>query len=320
MDLAKLQALAGTSTPQSLASVPVLHDRTIYLDGDGLAYYCAGNEATLLGEARERLNSKVADMARASGAANKSILLTASGSHKGYRYAVARAKPYQGQRANSRRPPNWQGLRDLLVDGHFGATKSTYTAEADDLFGHHGHASPECTVIATQDKDMRMVPGWHIDWVSHLICFLPPGTYDMRFNDKQFGRKWFWLQMLHGDTADFIPGLPWVVLKANGKPERCGDVTAQRLLAPATSCEQAGQIVLTAYESYYKERALVEMLEQAVLLWMRRDKDSHWLDCAGEGGPMAHFRDHPNWCAAVNEIGDRITTVESYGASQTQDD
>jgi hypothetical protein len=305
----------------SLGAVPVLQGRTIYLDGDGLAYYCAGNDETLLGEARERLADKVRGMASVSGAERSIILLTGSGSHKGHRYAVARVKPYQGQRSNSRRPKNWQGLRALLDDGYFGhGTKSTVTAEADDLFGYHGHGDPERTVIATQDKDMRMVPGWHIDWVSNLIFYLQPGQFHATFDDKVFGPKWFWLQMLHGDTADHIPGLPWYMGKdAKGKPtlKKCGPVTAEDMLRGVQSNDEALAAVHEAYRSYYKERALVEMMEQAVLLWMRRDADSMWYDCMEPGGPLypcRQWHDNDAFFTAYAEIKERITTVESYAA------
>lgn len=316
MELAELQRRAAAATPMSLGSVPVLQGRTLHLDGDGLAYYCAGNDETLLGEARERLADKVRAMQVTSGSGRSNILLTASGSHKGYRYAIARIKPYQGQRSNSRRPKNWQGLRDMLIDGYFGDhTVATAVAEADDLFGYHGHRDPEHTVIGTQDKDMRMVPGWHIDWVSNLLCYVPPDTYDLVFNDKQFGRKWFWLQMLHGDTADFIPGLPRIGGKdAKGKPtlKQCGPETAASVLAGTKSNDEAAEAVYAAYRSYYKDRWLVEMLEQAALLWMRRDEHSSWDDCARQGGPMAYFIETDEWLAAYREIGERVTTVESY--------
>jgi hypothetical protein len=325
MDLAALQAKAVAASPMSAGAVPVLQGRTLYLDGDGLAYYCAGNDDTLLGEARSRTADKIRGMAASCAAGQQAILLTGSGSHKGHRYAVARVKPYQGQRANSRRPKNWQGLRDLLADGYFGtSTVSTTTAEADDLFGHHGHRDPANTVIGTQDKDMRMVPGWHMDWVSNLMCYLPPDTYDFKFNDKQFGLKWFWLQMLHGDTADQIPGLPWYMgkdAKGAGKLKAVGPVTAEAMLAETKCNVDALVVVHAAYKSYYKERALVEMMEQAVLLWMRRDAESKWYDCLMEGGPLFPCRawnDNEEFFLAYAEIEERILTVESYAALESQ--
>ena len=101
-------AAAVSASPMTNNSVPV-ERRVLLVDGDGLAYYCAGNDETSIGEARARLIEKVKGAQRACGAEDVRILLTNSGSHKGHRYAIARVKPYQGQRVNSRRPKNWRG-------------------------------------------------------------------------------------------------------------------------------------------------------------------------------------------------------------------
>lgn len=319
-DLADLMARAGALAPMGAgAMAPILHERTLYLDADGLAYYCAGNDSTLLGEARVRLADKVASMTRAAQAGKCVLLLTGSGSHKGYRYAVARAKPYQGQRANSRRPKNWRGLRDLLEAGVFGTTVQDFDREADDRFAQYGCADPLNTVIGTQDKDMRMVPGWHLDWVDNRMRWVPPGTYDLVMNDKQYGTKWFWLQMLHGDTADFIPGLPRA--KIGGVLKQVGEVTAGKLLAGTTSSDEAAEVVFQCYASYYKERALVEMLEQAVLLWMRTDSMATWDDVASPGNPLHLFTESPwpIWSSAYEEIKERVTTAQHYATIAPQD-
>lgn len=312
-------ARAGALSPQGVsASAPILHERTLYLDADGLAYYCAGNDTTLLGEARVRLKDKVEGMTRASQAGSCVLLLTGSGSHKGYRYAVARVKAYQAQRATSRRPKNWRGLRDLLEAGEFGTTLNDFDREADDRFSQYGHALPEQTVIGTQDKDMRMVPGWHLDWIDNRMRWLPAKTYDLVMNDKQYGAKWFWLQMLHGDTADFIPGLPRAVV--GGKLVQVGEVTAGKLLAGTESNDEAAELVHKLYWSYYKERALVEMLEQAVLLWMRSGPDAAWYDVALPGNPFHLFTTGPVWDIAYQEIKERVTTAQQYAALAPQDD
>jgi len=301
MDLAALQARAASTTFMASDAVPILHGRTLYLDGDGLAYYCAGNDETTVAEARSRVSEKVEGMRRASGAGKVTILLTGSGGHKGHRYAVARVKPYQGQRANSRRPKNWQALREMLEQGLFGdEVKTFHDREADDAFGQYGHADPANTVHGTQDKDMRMVPGWHIDWKDNRMFYLPPDAYEATFNDKLYGLKWFWSQMLQGDTADFIPGLP----KAYGK--LCGEVGAAKILAGTSNNAEAANAVAHAYKSHYAERWLTEMLEQAVLLWMRRGPRADWFDCAAIGGPLYVFHELPEHHAAWKELSERI--------------
>ena len=63
-------------------SVPVLPGRVLLVDGDGLAYYCAGKDGSSVGDARRALNDKVESAARLVSAERVVILLTGSGSHK----------------------------------------------------------------------------------------------------------------------------------------------------------------------------------------------------------------------------------------------
>ena len=312
-------AAAASASPQG--AVPVVPNRILLVDGDGLAYYCAGNDDTDAGEARQRLVDKVKNASRLVGAERVMVLITGEGSNKGHRYAVARVKPYQGQRAGSRRPKNWGALREFLTGTTLPFEHDiTLEAEADDLFGWYAYNQPDNVVIYTQDKDMRMLPGMHLDWVNHAMhrvaytkttCVERELMYnlvvtDSVFNDKQYGPKWFWLQMLHGDTADNIPGLPRYVVDGKAKP--VGEVTANKLL----HSEHLPHLrVAELYRSHYGARWLVEMMEQAVLLWMRRVPDQ-WDDCMNPGGPLAVFNDgEQEFAKAYFEIEHRIRSAQA---------
>ena len=318
-------ARAAASSPQASGSVPILPSRRLLVDGDGLAYYCAGNDDTTAGEARAKLIAKIEAARRLIGAGDVAVLVTLSGSHKGHRYAIARRKPYQGQRSNSRRPKNWQYLRDLLCQDAIGGYPilSTGTAEADDLFGKLVYANPDDTVIYTQDKDMRMLPGMHLDWVTHRAYTVGytrhwSGTIltdSPVYGDKQYGPRWFWLQMLHGDQADNIPGLPKA--KINGALKPVGEVTAGKLLADAEGDDLRIRVA-TAYESFYGEHWLTELIEQACLLWMRRVPDK-WDDCLDPGGPLAAYNDGSQFFAqAYFTIQDRVRTADAYNAGAVE--
>lgn len=322
MDFAALAKAAALAEPQAAGTVPILHDRTLYLDGDGLAYYCAGNDETELAEARGRLLTKVQAMHRASSAGKVIILLTGSGGHKGHRYAIARVKPYQAQRANSRRPKNWQGLRTMLEDGVFGEVIIDYDREADDRFAQFGHADPTNTVIGTQDKDMQMVPGYHIDWADNRMFYLAPGV-DAMFNDKQFGIRWFWLQMLQGDGADNIPGLPLARCKYGGGPinaqlplNKIGAAGAEKILLAHEALGAAATVAL-AYQSFYARRWLVEMMEQAALLWMRHTPAAQWDDFC-KGGPLGVFETEAEYDTAYDEIAQRVKEASDLNTLSAQ--
>lgn len=326
----KLAAVCAAAAPMGKQSVPVTR-RTLLVDGDGLAYYCAGKDGSSIGDARRALIDKVNHAAAHVGAESVIVLLTASGSTKGDRYAVARVKPYQGQRASSRRPDNWRGLRDYMDSSEFPfRVQSTATAEADDLFAWWAYTVPDDVVIMTQDKDMRMLPGLHLDWVTnrvhrveHRVVETDRPLYqrirveDSVFNDKQYGVKWFWLQMLHGDTADNIPGLPkYKTVDAKGNPalKPVGEVTANKLLTG----ERPDIVVAGLYRGYYEERWAVELLEQAILLWMRREPDDY-LDVIEVGGPLWRLSlDCPEFAQAVSDINERVTNARTINSQAAE--
>lgn len=315
---ARAVAAASATTPQGLGEAPILPNRILRVDGDGLAYYCAGKDGSDPADAKRAVLDKIRAARRACGAARVIVLLTATGSIKGGRYAVATVKPYQGQRVSSRRPENWTFLRGFLENyvGTEFEVEVSVSQEADDLFAqasHADHAPHENCVIYTQDKDMRMIPGIHLNWVDHSMVIVPPGTWCIEAGGKVYGRKWFWLQMLHGDTADNIPGLFRMVVK--DKEVKVGEVTANKILAVCKNEEEARVLVLEAYTSYYKEQGEVHLAEQAMLLWMQR-KSTNPLDVFTAGAPLF-------WASAdtLDIIASRIFAAKELNdlANQAQD-
>lgn len=282
--------------------------RVLRCDGDGLAYYCSGSSNTSREQAGINLYRKVAAAKEVCGAERVEILLTARASDKGGRYAVARVKPYQGQR-HSHKPENWEYVRTILERGMMGAdTIEATDAEADDLFGIR---SGWDDVIYTQDKDMQMLPGIHLNWDTHRMLQTSFTEFCVEWNDKVYGEKWFWLQMLHGDTADNIPGLPFYANKV-GKPVRCGEVAAHKMLAGATDSIDAMRVVSDLYHGYYGSEWDIQLAEQAVLLWMRR-RSVAWDDVF-RFGPLIGWEGS----VAYHEVRQRIEEARSYGQDQGQ--
>jgi hypothetical protein len=322
-------AAAAEGTPMSNGSVPEKPGRLLLADGDGLAYYCSGNDETAPGQARINLLEKLRGARGACGAERVKILLTAQDSHKGFRYAIARAKPYQGKRTDTRRPNNWQYLRGLLEEGDLADwidVETTRVAEADDLFARYAKNHPDC-VIYTQDKDMRMVPGWHLDWLTHLLFKLEPDVFRVVHNEKLWGRAWFWSQMFHGDDVDNIPGLPFYKdgsLVKSGPNEgqvkeiRCGEKSdvIKVMLPECKSDMQALLLAQKLYRSCYGDRWLVSLLEQGMLLWMRSDEGSSPFDVIRYGHPLAPLASHRDYPAAKGEILKRI--AESLVHEETE--
>jgi hypothetical protein len=275
MDISALMQAAGERAPMPFTEVRQLNPNVIaHIDGDYMAYFAAGGENCSAGDARRNVLSRIAKLKAVSGAAKVVMHLTHGASTKGDRFLAATSQPYQGQRNSSRKPINWAFLREWMetYDGDAYTPKLWMTREADDGIAYVSEGVAQhkgvLHVVHTADKDMRMFGGLHVSWNDFLLTEVPLGAYDIVGTDGlQYGHKWFWCQLLQGDTADNIPGLP-----------RVGKETAAKLLDGTTCNADAAPIVYGEYSKRKGDNWRAYFAEQAVLLWMRTDRDAKLLD------------------------------------------
>lgn len=267
---AAIDAAAQASVVRS-----VYPGRVVHIDGDYLAYFCAGGDDMPVGTARHVARDRIHKLTEVCGAVGAMVHLTDDSSDKGKRYAVATVKPYQGNRSGKGKPKNWAEVREFLMLGGEFSVALHYDREADDGMGlasQRAVSDGDHTLCAhaTRDKDMRMLPGLHIDWQSFAITEVAPDQYEViGDNGLVYGKKWFWLQMLQGDTTDNIPGLEWY--RSGTVQKKVGDVTATKLLAGCSDNVAAGDVVLSLYRDTYGDSWADRFIEQAALLWLRRD-------------------------------------------------
>ena len=319
-------AAAAAAQPHKVEATPMVPGLTLHIDGDFLAYNTAGNDETLPGQARLNCLGTIEIFRAKVGAEHVVVHTTAMGSHKGERYLVATVKPYQGQRTSGRKPKNQPYLLEFLQSytGDVFRNKIWATREADDGIAACSHfavgKSPGYAAIATKDKDMRMLPGLHLDWDSLDVTRVYPGDYDVVGNNgKQYGLKFFWLQMLMGDTADNCPGLEQYLV-GPGRYAKCGEKTAEKLLAGFTYSDKAGAAVIEHYANAYADDWGDRFVEQAALMWMR----------VGNDAPIDDFLIHaghsklsgclvPEITAATARMKERVTLArQSLDALQHQ--
>lgn len=272
-----MQAALAAAPPQGMRYCPPpVPGRVLHMDGDVLAYWAGGNEDTSVGVSRQNAIQKIESLRDYSASTSVVMHLTGADSTKGDRYLIATVRPYQGNRKSGRKPKNWGYLRGLLV-GYTGSLfqpKVWASREADDgisLCAYDAARKGQPLVaISSTDKDMRMLPGYHTDWSTYDVTHVPHGAFDVVGNDgKQYGHKWFWLQLLQGDTADNIPGLPQYA-SATGL-RLLGPKTAELLLEDCKDNAEAYETVLGLYQSFYGLAAKAALVEQAMLLWLRTD-------------------------------------------------
>lgn len=286
--LADALAKAGDEQAMPLSGpIPaVVPRRVLSLDGDYLAYFMAGNDDTDAGTARRNALARIEQFREMAGCVGTVMHLSASGGTKADRFLIATSKPYQGNRDGAKRPKNWAALREFFESykGKSFTPKIWWDREADDGMAYMqakaiAEGRQDEVVTCTRDKDMRQYPGWHINWMTYQLHWVDPSSFSVVGpDDLLYGHKWFWLQCLHGDTADAIPGLPSYIAP-NGKKKPVGEVTANQLLADVTSDEEAFQKLAVLYGGTFLGEWGEKLAEQMLLLWLRRDKDATYGDC-----------------------------------------
>lgn len=252
----------------------------LHCDGDYAAYYFAGNDETPFGDCRRKIIDAFEVARSIAGAAQVVIHLSSGLSCKGGRYKIATVKPYQQQREGKVKPKNWEAIRMWLesektLPGTDFRVVTWLDREADDgaaaaaRYAWQGKRHP---AIFSRDKDWRMIPGRHVDWMTLARTETTPDTFEAFGEDgEMFGIKWFFVQMLAGDGVDNIPGLEGIRKKGGVGFRTIGDALAKEALADAVDARQAFGTVRALYQDYYAESWADRFVEQAALLWLRAD-------------------------------------------------
>ena len=169
--------------------------------------------------------------------------------------------PYKGHRSSAK-PIRYDQLRTFLIE-ECGAIVAE-GCEADDLLARgayeHGHG------IATIDKDLSMVAGWHYNWNKDKLFMVSP----------EEGIRFFYRQMLTGDTADNIPGLFRMT----------GVKAMPKIMEPLTDFESEVDMynyVRDVYlMGYDKVGMCLDEREAVVDGWLKSIGTQLWMDIKGE--------------------------------------
>ena len=291
--------------------------RTLHLDGDMLAYELSCWDDVSFGQMK--LNCMAAFENRMAAAGAEFIHVHLTGGDKGGRYELARVKEYQANRKGKEKPKHLGAIKDYMASKPF-CTMHT-DQEADDGMAqanyeaiNMGHS--ELSVIMSGDKDLTMCSGWHCDWYTfEMTEVMGYGVCDIVVVGKTkkvkgFGTSFFWHQMLMGDTADNIPGLPKTLNAKGDKFVAIGAVAAHKKLEDCSTDQEAFEVVRALYTEYWEDRLNYAdpklkgkfeawngwthsltvghmFFEQAHLLWMRRvkgtDDITHFLGGIAKG-------------------------------------
>ena len=221
----------------------------ILIDGDIIAYRAGFSSNDLTAKDAElkvdELISTILSDTEGFADDNYEVYLTGKGN---FRFDIAKTLEYKGNRKDAAKPIHLPHVREYMITKY----KATVSEgeEADDLIAIEATKFGMTTVVASIDKDMLQIPCYHYNITRRELSAVGEFT----------GLKYFYSQILTGDKADNIKGL-----------YRCGPVKADKIL---NECDTEIKLWNTCVEAY--EGDADRVIENARLLWLRREKDQLW--------------------------------------------
>lgn len=295
---------------------PRREGKHVLIDADCVAYWSAATcddqgEGTAFLRVNMRMN-QILDECRAS---NYTAYLTGKDN---FRDNIATLQRYKGNRYRpdgsriTPQPVYLQECREYIIEEWGGILR--HGEEADDALSIHRAKFPADNmdyIISSIDKDLRINPGYHHNQNSGEIIRVMPIMKPLDVVEKVsptngkvtkkvegVGLMFFWAQMLMGDSADWIKGLPKATREMkdrwpNIRVGPSGQMTAAHVLSGVESEEDAQERVWFCYKSFWKdngykhwrtgqvypageETAKIQFIEQGRLLWIRRSEGELW--------------------------------------------
>lgn len=194
--------------------------------------------------------------------ADKGIVYISGDSN--FRESVAKTAPYKGHRTVGK--PEYYDYAKELIYENFEVVTSDF-CEADDLLSialtseykraRQLRDKSQCKFICcTIDKDLTTVPGWHYNISTKVLKWI----------NNLDASRFFYTQLLMGDNADNIKGIPGVGLKG-----------ATEALKNCTSVNQLEQVTIAKYKDYFGSIEWLDaFLENGRLLHMQRYEGELW--------------------------------------------
>jgi DNA polymerase-1 len=226
----------------------------LIIDGDVLAYRFAHSEQRAvcfdhdlwtyyaeLEPAKAHVEGFIEELKGATG--EREVILTLSDVDANFRKDLPRIQ-YKATRMGERRPLVWKPLREWML-AELGARWQPLL-EGDDMLGL---LAKQGDVIASIDKDMQTIPGFHYNWdrPQQGVTTVTP----------EAARRFFLTQVLTGDRVDNYKGVPGI-----------GPVNARRIL-------DAGGLEWSVVEREFRTAGLGAdvALETARAAWILRGDD-----------------------------------------------
>lgn len=247
----------------------------VLLDSDIICYRCSASaEHDPLDVALHRIDDLVARIVHETNAMSYKCFLTGSDN---FRYKIY--PEYKANRKDVPKPRWLQECREHMVVTH--KAKISEGNEADDEMAIEQTAEGLSTVIASIDKDLLQVPGYHFSWeISHRK---KDGTLSTRPAVHQLispfdALRNFYKQVITGDGGDGIPAF-------DGKFRNTVPQFVQKLIDPLQEMTEELEMYNYCASVYVEEGFPMEasggyrvdtMHRNAKLLYLQRKENDIW--------------------------------------------
>lgn len=224
-----------------------------------------------------------------------------------FRKEVAKQVEYKGNRNPLQtRPAHFDTVGNhiienhphIVIDGHeaddyMGYTQYDNWKKLFDESGYKLNPGNLETIIASRDKDLRTIQGWHYSWA----CGEKQPEKPLYYISPSDAMNQFFYQMLIGDNTDNIMGcgikklVPWgkekneegeMIPKMMLRRSGIGAKTAEKMLSSCKTILEMKADVFGAYEEMFGEGFEDILLENARLLFIGQKPDKlfewSWLE------------------------------------------
>lgn len=224
----------------------------VNIDGDLIAYPCAASaENDTVEIAIQRVDQQMRNIIEQTQSDHYNVYLSTSSN---FRKQVC--AEYKANRTDP--PPKFLAdCKEFLLAEWNAKVKEWY--EADDLLGINQRSD---TILASFDKDLRMIPGKHYTWERRGRT----KNGDEWIKEAEFfevteleGIKHFYKQMLIGDKTDNVIGIAGL-----------GQVKSAKLIDPCVDEQEMFDVVYNLYNDPLR------FASNAMCLWIMREEGETW--------------------------------------------
>lgn len=184
------------------------------------------------------------------------------------------SKTYKANRTADK-PTHYEVVKEHLVTHH--KARIAFGMEADDMLAIrynelNGNLPPweeVKAIICTLDKDLDQIEGHHYRWAMwrNGEVWKPSRIYTVQYEEALV---FFWKQMLMGDTADNIKGIP-----------KIGPKTADKLLSKWTEVSDFERVVKEQYEKQFGGLEQYEINYKLLYILRTRDEAENLSESTG---------------------------------------